>query len=68
MTAQKTSLSEMYMPSEYEEMLAFEQRAYMGWSEPGNDGVDRTPEHIDLLAEQMEREDYSGFDEDGIVR
>lgn len=56
------------MPSEYEEMLAFEQRAYMGWSEPGNDGVDRTPEHIDLLAEQMEREDYSGFDEDGIVR
>lgn len=47
----------MYHPSEYEEMLAFEQRAYMGWEEPGNDGIDRTPEKSERLVEYMEREE-----------
>lgn len=47
---------------------AFEERAYMGWEEPGNDGVDRTPERVDLLTERMEAENYESFDEDGWVR
>jgi hypothetical protein len=51
-----------------EEMYAFEARAYMGWEEPGNDGVDRTPDSSERLYDAMEREDYSSFDEDGMVR
>lgn len=47
----------MFRPSEYEEMLAFEQRAYMGWDEPGNDGIDRTPEKSELLYDAMEADE-----------
>lgn len=52
----------------YQDMLDFEARAYMGWEEPGNDGVDRSPEKSERLAEYMEHEDLSTFDEDGAVR
>lgn len=53
---------------EYAEMLAFEATHYMGWDEPGNDGVDRSPDSSERLYDQMEREDYSSFDDDGMVR
>jgi len=57
----------MFRPSEYEEMLRFEQKAYMQFEEPGDDGIDRTPEKVDRLAEYMEREDTSHYDDEGVV-
>jgi hypothetical protein len=60
----------MYLLPEdpYQDMLDFEERAFMGWEEPSNDAIDRSPEKSDLLYDQMEAEDYSSFDEDGMVR
>jgi hypothetical protein len=52
----------MFRPSEYEEMLRFEQKAYMQFEEPGNDGVDRTPEKSELLWDQIETDDAAFYD------
>jgi hypothetical protein len=51
-----------------EAMYAFEDRAYLGWEDPGNDALDRSPEHIDRLTDVMCAEDLSTIDEDGWVR
>lgn len=50
-----------------EEMYAFEDRAELGWSDPGADCFDRSPERIDRLTDEMEREDDSRYWEEGRV-
>jgi hypothetical protein len=45
----------MFRRSEYEEMLRFEQKAYMQFEEPGNDGIDRTPEKCERDLDYMEK-------------
>jgi hypothetical protein len=58
----------MYRPSEYEEMLRFEQKAWMQFEEPGNDGIDRTPDSLERELTRLEGWlDESHYDDEGVV-
>ena len=59
----------MYLLPEdpYQDMPDFEDRAFLGWEEPSNDALDRTPERIDLLTERMDAEPTSDYDLEGRV-
>jgi len=52
---------------EYRALKEFEDRAFMQFDDPGNDGIDRTPSKREREYARMEAEDTFSYDLEGVV-